>query len=39
MISQDSHKIADQAEAIYEQHLKTTLEGSHPGAFVAIEPV
>lgn len=39
MLSQDSQKIANQAEVVYEQHLKTTLERSHPGAFVAIEPV
>jgi hypothetical protein len=39
MVSQGSPKIVDQAEALYEQHLKTTLEGSQPGAFVAIEPV
>ena len=39
MASQDSQEIADQAEAIYERHLKALLERSHPGAFVAIEPV
>ena len=39
MISQDSQEIANQAEVIYERHLKALLERSHPGAFVAIEPV
>jgi len=39
MISQDSQEVAYQAELIYEQRLKATLERSHPDEFVAIEPV
>ena len=39
MVSPGCQEIADQAEAIYERHLKALLERSHLGAFVAIEPV
>ena len=34
-----SQQIAEQAERIYEQRLRTTLEPGHSGQFVAIEPV
>ena len=39
MASTNSQQIAQQAEGIFEQRLRTTLERSHPGLFVAIEPV
>jgi len=39
MISQNSREIVRQAEWIYENRLKTTLEQSNPDAFVAIEPI
>ena len=39
MTLQNSQEVAYQAELIYEQHLKTTLERSHSDEFVAIEPV
>jgi hypothetical protein len=39
MPSHDSRQIAEQAERIYEQRLRATLEKTHPGLFVAIEPV
>lgn len=39
MMAPDSHTIARQAQAIYDQRLKTLLEGSYWGEFVAIEPV
>lgn len=39
MNSSDSREIARQAQAIYEQRLKTELENSHAGEFVAIEPI
>ncbi len=38
MNTQDSPAIARRAQAIYEQRLKTLLESSHWGEFVAIEP-
>jgi hypothetical protein len=39
MPSNDSQQIAERAERIYEQGLRATLEKTHPGSFVAIEPV
>ncbi|MBI1902330.1 MAG: hypothetical protein HYS13_14615 [Planctomycetia bacterium] len=39
MASQNSAKLARQAEMIYEQRLKAVLETSRPDEFVAIEPV
>ena len=39
MASLESEEIARQAEVIYEQRLKTTLEQLHPNQYVAIEPV
>lgn len=39
MISQNSREMAWQAAWIYERRLKTTLERSNPGGFVAIAPV
>ena len=39
MASHDSQQIALRAESIFEQHLRATLERTHPGSFVAIEPV
>ena len=39
MASHDSQQIAEQAERIYEQHLRATLEKTHPRLFVAIEPI
>jgi hypothetical protein len=39
MTSPDSREIARQAELIYERRLRTALEESHKGEFVAIEPI
>jgi len=39
MVAQDSREIAMQAQAIYEARLKSELERSHFGEFVAIEPI
>ena len=39
MASRSSQQIAEHAECIYEERLRTTLEKSHPGLFVAIEPI
>lgn len=39
MVSQDSRQIAEQSEQLYRDRLQATLEVSHPGRFVAIEPV
>lgn len=39
MASQDAKQIAIQAEQIFESRLRATLEKTHPGSFVAIEPV
>jgi len=39
MAPQSAQQIAEQAERIYEQRLRATLEKAHPGKFVAIEPV
>jgi len=38
MASHESEQIALQAESIFEQRLRATLERTHPGLFVAIEP-
>jgi hypothetical protein len=38
MPSNDSKQIAEQAELIYEQRLRASLEKTHLGSFVAIEP-
>ena len=38
MITRGPHEVARQAERIYEECLKATLERTHPGQFVAIEP-
>lgn len=38
MASQQSIDLAEKAQAIYQQKLKSHLEHSHPGDFVAIEP-
>ena len=38
MITQEPHEVAQKAERIYEDSLKETLERTHPGQFVAIEP-
>jgi hypothetical protein len=39
MAAQNARQIAEQAERIYEQRLRATLEKAHTGLFVAIEPV
>jgi len=39
MASKNSLRIAQQAEDIFERRLRATLELTHPGSFVAIEPV
>ena len=38
MIFLESQELARQAERIYEHRLKASLEQTHAGAFVAIEP-
>ena len=38
MPGHSSHELARQAEAIYQELLKSTLEKSHLNAYVAIEP-
>jgi hypothetical protein len=38
MISPESQEIARQAEWLYEHRLKSILEPTHTGEFVAIEP-
>jgi hypothetical protein len=39
MAPHNSQQIAEQAERIYAQGLRATLEKTHLGMFVAIEPV
>jgi hypothetical protein len=38
MPSHDANQIADRAERIFEQRLRATLEKTHAGQYVAIEP-
>ncbi len=38
-MSQDSKTVADDARRIYDERLRTALEGSHLNKFVAIEPI
>jgi len=38
MPSHDANQIADRAERIYDQRLRATLEKTHAGQYVAIEP-
>ena len=39
MTAPDAKQVTRQAERIYEQRLRSTLEKTHPDHFVAIEPV
>jgi hypothetical protein len=39
MIAEDSQEVVHQAERIYEERLKGSLEATHLGSFLAIEPV
>lgn len=38
MVSPETQELATRAEAYYETHLKASLEKSHYGAFLSIEP-
>jgi hypothetical protein len=38
MLTGESRRVADRAKRLYEEELRQTLEASHLGAFVCIEP-
>jgi hypothetical protein len=38
MLSGESRRVADRAKRLYEERYRQTLEKTHPGAFVCIEP-
>jgi len=38
MLTGESRHVADRAKRLYEEKYRQSLEKSHPGAFVCIEP-